>query len=152
MYVRIEDRPMDEDVNKKKIYTYPDPVLKKHAEPVENINGEIQALIDSMIEIMYSAPGIGLAANQVGQLKRVIVFDLHPEEEGKNPAVLINPEILMSEGEITGDESCLSVIDFSAPVTRKAKLMVRGVDRHGKPMDIEGEDLLSTLVWKVKRI
>jgi len=126
-----------------KIYTYPDPILKKYAEPIKDIDDEVQALADKMIETMYDAPGIGLAANQVGIPRRIIVFELRPREEGRKPSVLINPEIILSEGEITSEEACLSVLDFSAEVTRKARVKVRGVDRHGKPLDIEAEDLFA---------
>ena len=124
-----------------KIFTYPDPILRTSAETVEELDGEIQDLIDNMIETMYAAPGIGLAANQVGELKRVIVFDFNPRQEGRSPGVLINPEIVHSEGEITSEEACLSVIDYAAEVTRDAKVKVRGVDREGKPIEIEAEDL-----------
>lgn len=134
---------MNELIKGMKIYTYPDTVLKSRAEEIKNIDGEIQSLIDNMIETMYAAPGIGLAANQIGELRRLIVFDLKPREEGRNPAVLINPEIILSEGDITWEEACLSVIDFSADVARKAHVKVKGVDRHGNPMDIEAEDLLA---------
>lgn len=126
-----------------KIFTYPDPVLKTQAEAVKNIDEEIQALIDSMIEIMYAASGIGLAANQVGELKRVIVFEQNPRKEERDPAILINPEIVLAEDDIVWEESCLSVIDFSAEVARKAQVKVRGVDRDGKPVDIEAEELLA---------
>ncbi len=128
-------------VDEMEIRTYPDPVLRAQAEPVKNINEEIHNLIDEMIKIMYAAPGIGLAANQVGELKRVIVFERFPGEEKRNPEVLINPEIIMSEGKVASEESCLSVIDFAAEVAREARVKVRGVDRHGKPVEIETEDL-----------
>lgn len=128
---------------KMKIYTYPDPVLNTGAELVKNIDEDLQTLIDRMAETMYAAPGIGLAANQVGELKRVIVFDLSPKDEGRNLCVLINPEIVLAEGSIDYEEACLSVIDFSAEVTRSACVKVRGVDRHGDPVDIEAEDLLA---------
>lgn len=125
------------------IRVYPDPVLKAKAERIEEIDGDLQALVDGMLEVMYSAPGIGLAANQVGELRRVIVFDCRPREEGREPAVLINPEIVLGEDEITWEEACLSVPDFSADVVRKAQVKVRGVDRHGDPLDIEAEGLLA---------
>ncbi len=134
---------MTDDTCEMKIRTYPDPVLRAEAEPVENIDEKTQILIDRMIDIMYAAPGIGLAANQVGELKRVIVFDVKPREEGRNPLVLINPEIVDSEGKTSYEEACLSVIDFSAEVTRSARVQAKGVDRHGKPMDIEAEELLA---------
>ena len=134
---------MADDTSEMKIRTYPDPVLKAKAAPVKNIDEKTQILIGRMIDIMYAAPGIGLAANQVGELKRVIVFDAKPKEEGRNPLVLINPEIVDSEGKTSYEEACLSVIDFSAEVTRSAHVQAKGVDRHGKPMNIEAEDLLA---------
>jgi peptide deformylase len=124
-----------------KIYTYPDPVLRENAEPVEEIDEDIQDLIDAMIRTMYEAPGIGLAANQVGVLKRVIVFDGSPGERGKNPEALINPEIIVKEGKITSEEACLSVVDFAADVNRAAQVRVRGLNRDGNQIEIEAGDL-----------
>jgi peptide deformylase len=126
-----------------RIYTFPEPVLKNVAEPIANINGELQKFIDRMGETMYAAPGIGLAANQVGELKRIIVYDLNSRTVGPNLSVLINPEIVHGEGDIVYDEACLSIIDFSAEVTRQAQIQVRGYDRHGKPVEIEAEGLLA---------
>jgi peptide deformylase len=125
------------------IYTYPDPVLRAQAGTVENIDNDIQTLIDAMAETMYAAPGIGLAANQVGELKRIVVYDLMRNGSGGDFSVLINPEIISCEGSIVYDEACLSVVDFSAEVTRHALIKVRGVDRHGKPVDIEAEGLFA---------
>ena len=129
--------------DKMKIYTYPDSVLRAEAEPVENIDEDIHRLIDSMTETMYDAPGIGLAANQIGSTKRLIVYDQNPGEEGQSPCVLINPEIVLSEGEVVYEEACLSVIDFAADVTRCSNIKVLGVDRDGNPVDIEAEGLLA---------
>lgn len=126
-----------------RILTYPDPVLKTCAGPIENIDGDLQILIDKMAGTMYAAPGIGLAANQVGELLRVIVFDLTPRDGDRNLHVLINPEIVEAEGSVEHEEGCLSVIDFAAEVTRSARVKVRGFDRHGEPVDIEGEGLLA---------
>jgi len=126
-----------------RIYTYPEPVLRAQAETVENIDEDIQILIDAMAETMYAAPGIGLAANQIGDPKRILVYDVSPKDSGRDFSVLINPEIVSFEGSIVYDEACLSVIDFSAEVTRHAKVKVRGVDRHGEPVDIEAEGLLA---------
>jgi peptide deformylase len=126
-----------------RIYTFPEPVLRKKAEPIENIDSELQKLIDRMGETMYAAPGVGLAANQVGELKRILVYDVNPLGDGRNLSVLINPEIIHGEGEIVHDEACLSVIDFSAEVTRYSMVKVRGYDRHEKPVDIEAEGLLA---------
>ena len=134
---------MNEKHESLKICTYPDPVLRAKADVIENIDGDTQKLIDEMIYTMYSAPGIGLAANQVGELKRVIVFERCPGKEGREPCVLINPEIITREGEITYEEACLSVVEFSADVTRNANVTVRGVDRQGKPLELDAEGLLA---------
>jgi peptide deformylase len=128
---------------KLRIYTYPDSVLKAKAEPVANIDGEFQKIIDGMGETMYDAPGIGLAANQVGLLKRVLVYDLSPRSEERKLRVLVNPEIVEAEGKIVHEEACLSVIDYSAEVTRHSKIRVKGFDRNGSPVDMEAEDLLA---------
>jgi len=123
------------------ILTYPDPVLRVHAEMITEIDDDLQVLIDQMIKTMYEAPGIGLAANQVGILKRVIVFEGFTVAGEKNPEVLINPEIIMEEGEITSEEACLSVIDYAADVGRSSYVRVQGVDRQGNPVEIEAEEL-----------
>ncbi len=124
-----------------KILTYPDPALRKQAEPIEEIDNELQGLIDEMIETMYDAPGIGLAANQVGVLKRVIVFEGFNVEGEHNPEVLINPEFVLKEGKITSEEACLSVIDCAADVSRASYIKVKGLDRNGNAVEIEAEDL-----------
>ncbi len=126
-----------------RIYTYPAEVLRSRARQVNDITGETQGLIDRMAETMYAAPGIGLAANQVGSLQRIVVFDLSPREEGPRLNVLINPEIIDAEGEIIHEESCLSVIDYSAEVARSARVLVRGADREGRPVELEAEGLLA---------
>ncbi len=131
------------ETNVRRIYTYPETVLRQTAEPVSNIDDEIQALIDCMAETMYAAPGIGLAANQIGVLKRVVVYDLTAREEGPHLHVLINPEIVASEGQTTYEESCLSVVDYAADVARNARVKVQGVDLEGKPVDVEAEGLLA---------
>jgi peptide deformylase len=129
--------------NTKRIYTYPDPVLRGTAEPVTDIDEEIQSLIDCMAETMYAAPGIGLAANQIGELKRIVVYDLTAREKGPDLGVLINPEILLAEGDTIYEESCLSVVDYAAEVARSARVKITGVDRHGNPVDVEAEGLLA---------
>ena len=126
-----------------KIYTYPDPVLREKAFPVENIDGETQKLIDGMAETMYKAPGIGLAAVQVGEPARIIVYDVTPREDGENLSVIINPEITACEGSTSCEEACLSVIDYSAEVKRSEKVCVKGLDRDGNPIEIEAEGLHS---------
>lgn len=124
-----------------KICRYPDPVLRTKANPVENIDGEIQKLIDDMADTMYKAPGVGLAAIQVGEPIRLIVYDVTPKEEGENLSVIINPEIVASEGKIVYEEACLSVIDYTADVTRCKKVCVKALDREGNPIEIEAEGL-----------
>jgi peptide deformylase len=126
-----------------KILTYPESVLLSKSDVVENIDEDIQTLVDNMGATMYAAPGIGLAANQVGNLKRIFVYDLTPQDKGRNLSVIINPEIVQAEGKIEYEEACLSVVDFSSEVTRSAYVKVRGVDRHGNPVDIDAEGLLA---------
>jgi len=128
------------------IVTYPDPVLKKKSELVENIDGDIQNLIDTMSKLMYQSSGIGLAANQVGVTKRVIIFDINYKEKGKDLTVLINPKIIFAEDKIEFEEGCLSVPDFQGKITRKKHLQVQGIDRHGKTIDIEAEDLAAICI------
>ncbi len=129
--------------NIRRIYTYPDPVLRETAETVTDIDESTQNLIDCMAATMYAAPGIGLAANQVGDPRRVVVYDLTAREKGPNLQVLINPEIVLAEGETTYEESCLSVVDYAAEVARSANVKICGVDREGNPVDIEAEGLLA---------
>lgn len=126
------------------ILTYPDPILKQVSEPVEEINSDVTALIQDLLETMYEAPGIGLAAPQVGQLKRVVVLDLdYRSGEERKPIVLVNPEIVFSEGEILFEEACLSVPEYSAEVKRSEKVKVKGLNEKGEDVEIEGEGLLS---------
>ena len=125
------------------IVTYPDKFLQNPTQPVSNIDGQLQDLIDNMGETMYQAPGIGLAAIQVGIDQSLLVYDIAPREEGRLLNVLINPRIISQEGEIISeDEGCLSVPDFRANVKRAARILVEGVDREGNPKRIEAEGLL----------
>ena len=128
------------------ICKYPDPVLQIKAEPVKEIDASLQKMIEDMIETMYHAPGIGLAATQVGKPIRIIVFDITPREEGQNPSFLINPEIIEAEGEQTLEEGCLSVPEYFSEVKRKAKVKVRGLDAQGKTVEICGEGILATVL------
>jgi peptide deformylase len=126
-----------------RIRKFPDDVLKKPAREVENINGALNALIDSMAQTMYAAPGVGLAAPQVGESQRVIVLDTDPEEPGKHLLKLINPKVVEAEGKIIWEEGCLSVIDYSAEVERAAKVLVRAWTPEQKEIEIEADDLLA---------
>ncbi len=129
------------------IIKYPDPILKKKSEPVREITQEIQRLIDEMAETMYAAPGVGLAAPQVGRSIRVIVIDVNSKEEQKRDLIsIINPEIIERSGDIAWEEGCLSIPDYSADVKRAERVVVRGLDRDGKEKVIVGEELLSIVL------
>lgn len=129
------------------IIKYPDPILKKKSEPVREITQEIQRLIDEMAETMYAAPGVGLAAPQVGRSVRVIVIDVNSKEEQKRDLIsLINPEIIERSGDIAWEEGCLSIPDYSADVKRAERVIVSGLDRDGKKRVIVGEELLSIVL------
>jgi len=125
------------------ILKYPHPKLKKKSLPVETIDDNLRRLIADMAETMYGAPGVGLAAPQVGHSLRLAVIDVTPANEKKNLLVLINPEIISAEGECTWDEGCLSVPDYNEDVKRKEKVVVRYQDPEGKTCEIETEGLLA---------
>ena len=127
-----------------KILTYPDPRLKKKSTPVEKIDKEIEKLLDDMAETMYDAPGVGLAAPQVGVNMRVIVIDISARQEDSPGLIeLINPVIISSEGVQIAEEGCLSIPGFSSEVKRKAKVNVQGLDRKGNLVEYEGNGLLA---------
>ncbi len=128
------------------IYTYPDPVLRQKSDPVEVIDAELQKLIDDMAETMYKAPGIGLAANQVGRPLRVLVIDLQREESEYGLIALINPEILEARGEVSFEEGCLSVPEFYANVKRFEEVVVSGMDRRGEKIEISAGGLLAIVL------
>ena len=126
-----------------KILKYPDPVLSQPGEPVTEFNAELRKLVADMFETTYASQGIGLAAPQVGVSKRLTVIDL---SMGKNPAdkiVLINPEIISSEGKLYDEEGCLSFPDIREKVVRAAKVRIRAQDERGKWFEMDGEELLS---------
>lgn len=125
------------------IRKYPDEVLKKKALPVDNIDKDLQRLIDNMIETMYAAPGIGLAAPQVGVSKRLIVIDVSTKDEKHPLIVLINPEIIEADGFIDSEEGCLSVPGYTSTIKRAGRVVVKGLDRNGKPVQIEGTGLFA---------
>ena len=129
------------------IVTYPDPILTKPCDKVVIFDDALQELIDNMAETMYDAPGVGLAAVQVGVSKRLLVYDAAPQEENREYNVLVNPEIVSSEGEyLSEEEGCLSVPDFRANVKRFASVVVEGLDRHGSPVRIEAEGFLAVVL------
>ena len=129
---------------KLKILEFPDPRLRKKAAPVEVVDDELRRLIDDMFETMYEAPGIGLAATQVDEHKRVLVADVSPEKD--DPHVLINPEIIEREGEIVTEEGCLSVPGIYAEVSRAERIRVRYLDRDGEAQEKDMDGLLAVCV------
>ena len=130
----------------REIRTYPDPVLRNKTARVETIDNSLERLIEDMIATMHAAPGVGLAANQVGVALQLAVIDLssRENEEQRHPLiVIINPEILSMEGSITEEEGCLSIPDYSEKVKRAARVKVRAQDRKGNVFEIEAEGLLA---------
>ncbi len=125
----------------RKVLTYPHAVLRGRAELVTNIDGRIQKLIDDMAETMYHAPGIGLASNQVGEPLRLIIFDASANDEPNDLCVVINPEIIEASGEVSNEEGCLSVVDYSVEVKRAECVTVKGLDREGNPITLREEGL-----------
>jgi peptide deformylase len=126
------------------ILEFPDPRLRTRAEPVTHFDAALGTLIDDMLETMYAAPGIGLAATQVDVHKRLIVIDV--SEEHNQPLVLINPEILEREGEAQTEEGCLSVPGIFDEVKRAAKVRVRSRDRNGETLEHTYEDVLAVCI------
>lgn len=127
------------------ILIIPEPLLRKASEPVTAIDAETRRLVDDMFETMYEAPGIGLAAIQIGVPRRVVTIDLARQEEPKAPQVFINPEITWSSEETsTYEEGCLSIPQYYEEVERPARVRVRYLDVHGKSQEIEAEGLLAT--------
>ena len=128
------------------IVKLPDPVLRNVSEPVERVDSELLKLADDMLETMYEAPGVGLAAVQVGVLKRLVVLDVSEGDE-KNPLVLFNPEILSLGSETrVHEEGCLSIPDTHIEIERPASLVVGYIDREGHPRELKAEGLLATAV------
>ena len=129
------------------ILTIPDPLLRKQAKPIERVDDELRRLMDDMLATMYDAPGIGLAAPQIGISRRLIVMDPAKEEAPQTPVIMVNPKILVrSEDMRMHEEGCLSIPDFIAEVERPAKTRVSYIDREGKEQETELEGIWSTLV------
>jgi len=128
------------------ICTYPEEILHQRAEPITEIDEEVVKLVDHMAETMYSAPGIGLAATQVGVAKQVLVADIAPRRPESELIVLINPEIVAAEGEVIFEEGCLSVPDYQAEVKRHERITVRGLNLKGEQVEIEAEGLLAIVL------
>ena len=127
------------------ILEFPDPRLRTRAAPVAVVDDAVRSLIDDMFETMYAAPGVGLAATQVNVHRRVLVADVSPEQD--HPLAFVNPEIVEREGTTEAEEGCLSVPGiFDKLSTRSARIVVRALDRDGKPFELEADGLLAVCV------
>ncbi len=131
----------------KNIVTEPDPILRKKSLPLENVNDSTRKLLDDMLQTMYAAPGIGLAAVQIGVLKRIIVVDISKKEEEKKPIFLINPVITFKSKETSlFEEGCLSLPGYFAEIERPAKCKIEYINYNGKKAELGAEGLLSTCI------
>ena len=126
------------------ILEFPDPRLRTVAKPITQVDDQIRKLVDDMLETMYDAPGIGLAATQINVHKRLVVIDV--SEEKNQPLVLINPEFDVITGEQDYDEGCLSVPGYYEKVTRAEKILLKALDRSGEPYEMECDGLLSVCI------
>ena len=129
----------------REIVYFPDERLQQKCDPVAEVTEEIQTLVDDMVETMYDARGVGLAAPQIGVLKRITVIDARAgdEEEESDLRIFINPEILEAEDALVWEEGCLSIPGVYEKVKRKARVKVRALDREGEPFEVEAEGLLA---------
>ena len=134
-------------MTQRKIIIEPDTILRKKSETLEKVDNELRGLMDDMLETMYAAPGIGLAAVQVGVLKRVIVIDISKEKEKKNPIFLINPEIIFkSKNTSIYEEGCLSLPGHFAEIERPEECHIKYIDYDGKKKEMKANGLLATCI------
>jgi len=130
----------------KKIFTYPDPILRQKVETVTSFDDALKQLAGDLAETMYDAPGAGLAANQIGVCLRVAVIDVSASKEEKKHLVLVNPEIIDKQGRQVDEEGCLSVIDLTANVERYRKLLVQAQDLDGKTWQFPADDFFARVI------
>jgi peptide deformylase len=130
----------------REILIWPDPLLKKKAAPVTRVDDSIRALVNDLFETMYAADGVGLAAPQVGALKRIIVLDTSPRQPEAKSVAMINPEIVLAEGTTLYNEGCLSVPGEAEEVERAAEVTVRFIDPHGVRQEMRAEGLLAIAI------
>jgi peptide deformylase len=128
------------------ILHYPDPRLRQKALPVDRITPEITKLIDDMAETMYAAPGVGLAATQIGEAHRIFLVDVAAEDEPSNLLVFVNPEIVSTIGAQTGAEGCLSFPGVTEEIKRGERIRVRALDRRGQTFELEADGLLAVAI------
>ena len=134
-------------MSQRKIVIEPDPILREKSNILETVDDELRKLLDDMLETMYAAPGIGLAAVQVGVLKRLIVIDISKDKEKKNPLFLINPEIISkSKHTSIHEEGCLSLPGHFAEIERPAECCIKFIDYHGKEKELKASGLLATCI------
>ena len=134
-------------MSQRKIVIEPDPILRKESAPIEKVDNDLRKLLDDMLETMYAAPGIGLAAVQIGILKRLIVIDISKDKEKKNPLFLINPEIVSkSKNTSMYEEGCLSLPGHFAEIERPSECQINFLDYNGKKKEISAKGLLSTCI------
>ncbi len=134
-------------MSQRKIVIEPDPILRKVSEPIEKVDNDLRKLLDDMLETMYAAPGIGLAAVQVVILKLLIFIDISKDKEKKNPLFLINPEIVSkSKNTSMYEEGCLSLPGHFAEIERPAECQINFLDYNGKKKEISAKGLLSTCI------
>lgn len=126
------------------ILTFPDPLLRRTAAPVDNVDGAVADLVDRMFATMYDAPGIGLAATQIDDHRRIVVIDV--SDDGDSPLALINPELLITEGQGEMQEGCLSIPGIYETIKRPSEVRVRAVDREGEPFELDAEGLLAVCI------
>ncbi len=130
----------------RKIITYPHPVLRKKAKKITRFDDKLKKLATDMAQTMYAAPGVGLAANQIGLAVQMVVVDISGEEEKNRYIVLVNPVISEGEGSVLGEEGCLSVIEYEAKVKRFQKIRVTAQDLEGKELDFTAEDRFARII------
>lgn len=128
----------------REILTFPDPRLREKSKPVAEVTDNIRSLMNEMLEIMYEAPGIGLAAPQINVHKRIVVIDL--SEEKNSPLFFVNPEIIKSSGEEEMEEGCLSVPEYSAIVQRPSEVTVKALNQDGEEFEMDCNDLLAVCI------
>lgn len=128
-----------------RIREYPDEVLRKAAQPIANVDGRLQTLIDDMFETLYAVPGLGLAAPQVGSSLQLFVYDMGIREGEHERKIILNPTIVEQEGEILDEEGCLSIPDYREVIKRAARVLLKGYDRDGREVRIEAEGLEARL-------
>ena len=134
-------------MSKRNIVIEPDPILRRKSSVMEKVNDEIRNLLDDMLETMYEAPGIGLAAVQIGILKRIIVIDISKEDESKKPLFIINPEITFrSQKTSVYEEGCLSLPGHFAEIERPAECHLNFIDYNGKRKELKAKGLLATCI------